>query len=166
MEVCIKDARAVVPSKVYHDDVGYDLTIIDVFKVVSPLVTMYETGIAVKPPAGHYVEIVPRSSLSKSGYVLANSVGIVDPQYRGTLKVALLKVDPNASNIELPFKGFQLIIRKNICDYPVMVVAELDTTLRNFGGFGSTDDKPLSNVFDNAQNLQTPLNIEAGDKVD
>ena len=141
MEVCIKDERAVVPSKVYHDDVGYDLTIIDTFKVVSPLVTMYETGIAVKPPPGHYIEIVPRSSFSKSGYVLANSVGIVDPQYRGTLKVALLKVDPKAPAIELPFRGFQLIIRQNVCEYPVIVVSELDNTERNAGGFGSTDKK-------------------------
>ena len=134
----LKDHRAIVPSKAHHDDIGYDLTLIDVAKVVSDKITMYDTGIAVKPPIGYYTEVVPRSSFSKSGYVLANSIGVIDPQYRGTIKVVVLKVDDNAEPIYLPYKGFQLILRKaETCN--VKVVDELDETDRGDGGFGSTD---------------------------
>ena len=56
---------------------------------------MYDTGIQVKPQYGYYFEIVPRSSLSKSGYILANSIGIIDPSYSGNLYIVLIKIDDN-----------------------------------------------------------------------
>ena len=84
----IKDERSVIPTKAYYNDIGYDLTVIDVYKQISDNVTIYETGIAVSPPDGYYLEIASRSSLSKSGYMLANSIGIIDPSYTGTLKIA------------------------------------------------------------------------------
>lgn len=68
-------------------------------------IIMYDTGIAVCPPDGYYTEVVPRSSLSKTGYMLANSVGIIDA-YQGCLK------GDDLDDLSLPFKGFQLILRK------------------------------------------------------
>jgi hypothetical protein len=32
---------------------------------------------------GYYTEIVPRSSISKFGYILSNNIGIIDNNYRG-----------------------------------------------------------------------------------
>jgi dUTP pyrophosphatase len=141
ISVAIKDPRAVFPTKAHSDDVGYDLTLIDVAKVIDDETTMYETGIAVAPGSdGYYVEIVPRSSFSKSGYVLANSVGIIDPQYRGTLKVVLVRVDKTKPQISLPYKGFQMIVRENIKSR-LILKDNLDETERGDGGFGSTDVK-------------------------
>ena len=54
---------------------------------------MYDSYISVQPPEGYYFEIVPRSSISKLGYILTNSIGIIDPSYRGTLKVVLTKIN-------------------------------------------------------------------------
>lgn len=134
----IKDSRAIVPSKAHIDDIGYDLTIIDTVKVISDRISMFDTGVAVKPPIGYYTEVVPRSSFSKSGYVLANSIGIIDPQYRGSIKIVLMRVDDSALPLALPYKGFQLILRKaETCT--VRVVDDLDETERGDGGFGSTD---------------------------
>jgi dUTP pyrophosphatase len=136
----ISDERAVLPNKAHPSDIGYDLTVIDVYKKISNRITLFETGVAVSPPPGYYIEIVPRSSMSKTGYMLANSVGTIDPDYTGTLKIALIKVDTDMDDIELPFTRCQMILRK--AEYSHLECVEsLTNTKRGDGGFGSTDKK-------------------------
>ena len=84
--------NAVIPSKSGENEVGYDLTAIEFEKLILDNVYLFNTGIKVEPPQGFYVEIVPRSSIIKSGFMLANNTGIIDPTYRGNLKIALLKM--------------------------------------------------------------------------
>ena len=134
----VADERAVVPSKAHPSDIGYDITVIDVFKKISNRITLFETGVAVSPPEGYYIEIVPRSSMSKTGYMLANSVGTIDPEYTGTLKVALIKVDTDMEDIKLPFTRCQMVLRK--AEYASLErVDSLTETVRADGGFGSSD---------------------------
>ena len=134
----INDNRAVIPTKAHPSDIGYDLTTIDVFRKLSHRITLFETGISMLPPDGYYIEIVPRSSMSKTGYMLANSVGTIDPSYTGTLKVALIKIDDSLPDIKLPFKLCQIVLRK--AEYSDMVkVDSIDQTVRGDGGFGSSD---------------------------
>ena len=132
---------AVIPTKAHPSDTGYDLTLIRVSKDMSipgfEKIIMYDTGIAVCPPDGYYTEVVPRSSLSKTGYMLANSVGIIDASYRGSIKVVVTG-DDSLGGLSLPFKGFQLILRK-LEEADVVEVDDLDQTVRGEGGFGSTD---------------------------
>ena len=135
----IENEKSVIPTKAYSNDIGFDITIIDIFKVISESITIFETGIAISPPEGYYVEIVPRSSLSKSGYMLANSIGVIDPSYTGTLKIALIKIDNSLPNIELPFKCCQLVLRKAKYSHMVLVKS-LKTTDRGDGSFGSSDN--------------------------
>ena len=129
---------AVFPTKAHFNDIGYDLTLIEKVSQISDGIVMYDTGIAVEPPHGFYVEIVPRSSFSKTGHVLANSIGIIDPQYRGTLKVVVLHVDRSMPPLPIPYKGFQMILRQaNV--FSITEVSDLSTTQRGEGGFGSSD---------------------------
>lgn len=142
MKISLVHPDAVVPSKAHVDDVGHDLTLISLAKTFDNGVQLYDTGIRVEPPEGYYVEIVPRSSISKSAYMLANSVGIVDPGYRGNLFVALRKMDPAAPDLELPCKIAQLIVRRAETSVPpIHVVFDMDetATARGTGGFGSSD---------------------------
>jgi dUTP pyrophosphatase len=129
---------AVMPTRAHKDDIGYDLTAVGIYKVLSDKVVLYETGIYVQPPQGHYIEIVPRSSLSASGHMMANSIGIIDPSYTGSLKIPVIKVDENSDDLKLPFTKFQLILRKAI-QYELEEVNSLEETERGSGGFGSTD---------------------------
>lgn len=141
----ITEEKAVVPSKAHPSDIGYDLTAIGIFKKISDRITLFETGIAVSPPEGYYIEIVPRSSMSKTGYMLANSVGTIDPEYTGTLKVALIKVDTDMKDIELPFTRCQMVLRK--AEYAGLeLVDSLTETVRGDGGFGSSDKSINSNI--------------------
>jgi dUTP pyrophosphatase len=136
---------AVIPSRAHPTDVGMDLVCIAEKKRTwdsneNLAVITYDTGIAVAPPDGYYTEIVPRSSMSKSGWMLANGVGIVDPSYRGSLKVALVRVVDGAPEPQLPFCLTQLVLRR--AEYGEMkAVDDLSTTVRGKGGFGSTGDR-------------------------
>jgi dUTP pyrophosphatase len=130
---------AVIPSKAFEEDVGLDLTIISKIKDFNSKTSLYDTGIKIEVDEGYYTEIVPRSSISKFGYILANNVGIIDNNYRGNLMIALTKICDDAADIQLPFKCCQLIIRKQI--FPniyELEVNDLSSTQRNEGGFGST----------------------------
>lgn len=130
--------NAVLPKKAHASDAGFDVTAIGIEKEMGP-VTLFKTGIAVKPPSGMYFELVPRSSISKTGYMMANSVGIIDPEYRGEILIALRKVNPSAPDLTLPHRIAQLIPRT----YPNVrfeTVDALGDTVRGSGGFGSTDN--------------------------
>jgi deoxyuridine 5'-triphosphate nucleotidohydrolase len=138
-KITIKDNNAIIPSKVRESDVGYDLTIIKKVKDFNNTTTLYDTGISINIQPGYYAEIVARSSLSKSGYILTNSVGIIDPGYRGNLFIALSKIDKESPDIQLPFKCCQLIIKKQV--FVNLYIDDTDDTYntnRNSGGFGST----------------------------
>lgn len=140
IQVVKRDENAFIPSKAHSDDIGYDLTIISHAGALTERVALYDTGIVVKPPRGFYIEILPRSSFGKSGYMLANSVGVIDPQYRGTLKVAIARVDDNAPPLKLPLKGFQIVLRRAESSVIEQVEPsqEFLNTVRGEGGFGST----------------------------
>ena len=105
---------AIVPNKVHQSDSGYDITLISLAKKLGPNLYLYGTGLRIAPDEGYYVELVARSSLMKFGYILANGVGIIDNQYRGELLVALWKLDLSMPDIELPFRGAQIIPRQLI----------------------------------------------------
>jgi len=130
------DERAVVPHKQRASDSGYDLTLIAERKRVGA-VRLYGTGLIVDPPAGYYFDVVARSSIIKTGHMLANNVGIIDRAYRGELMVPVIKVDPAAPDLELPNRLAQLIPRP-IVHFRVSVQSSLTSTSRGAGGFGSS----------------------------
>jgi dUTP pyrophosphatase len=139
LKVIKLDENAVMPTRAHADDIGYDLTAIGLYKRLSDRTVIYNTGISVKPPPGKYIEILPRSSLTKTGYMLANSVGTIDPGYTGDLLIAVRKIDDSFPDLEVPFTRFQMVMRDAHL-YDLEVVTEFaEETKRGSGGFGSTD---------------------------
>jgi dUTP pyrophosphatase len=124
------------PEKNRFSDSGYDLHLVKKIKVQGG-VHYFDTGIQVQPENGYYFDLVGRSSISKTGWMLANNIGIIDASYRGTIIVALVKIDPEALEIELPCKLVQLIPRQLILMEP-FEVEYLDDTERGEKGFGSS----------------------------
>jgi dUTP pyrophosphatase len=133
------------PPTLAHDtDTGYDVELIEKIKVVKTgsfgEVSLYDSGIIVSPPLGYYIDLVARSSIAKTGHMLANGFGVIDNTYRGHLLAAVLKYDVDAPDLKLPGKYVQLIFRPVIHFIPVEVDT-IDETVRGVGGFGSTDDE-------------------------
>ena len=97
------------------------------------------TGIAIElnnPECGAF--IFPRSSVSfKNGVSLANCVGVVDSDYRGEIKVALINHSEEDFVVHNGDRIAQLVILPVIL--PEFNEADsLNNTVRGEGGFGST----------------------------
>lgn len=86
-------------------------------------------------PHGYY--LYPRSSISKTPLRLANSVGIIDFGYRGTLKVAVHNTGPFAYTIRRGERLFQLCM-PSLSPFQVVFGVVSRATERGEGGFGST----------------------------
>ena len=140
---CIrKDINAVLPTKAHESDIGWDLVAIREHKVINEDIIMYDTGIVAIPPKGYYLKILPRSSISKTGWMLSNSVGTIDPDYTGNLYIVLTRVVKSMPKIELPFCKCQLVLRKIEKASLVEVNhEEIVMTERGNGGFGSTGNR-------------------------
>jgi len=147
MEVKIKmlSSEASIPCYSKPGDAGMDLVTISEPLVSEekqidgkrPLYIEYKTGLAIEIPKGYMGLIFPRSSNSKKGLLLANSVGVIDSQYRGEICCRFKMVDKKAISYSKGDKIAQLII----IPYPkieLKVVDELSETERGEGGFGST----------------------------
>lgn len=134
------DDRAVIPTKGTIGSAGYDLTIIDV-ELDSGGNYIGRTGIAIEIPTADYVlQTYIRSSLAKKGLMLANSVGIIDSDYRG--EIMAMFISPRSilwHKIhvigEKVIQG--ILIRKENITW--VEVDELEDSGRGTGGFGSTD---------------------------
>lgn len=81
--------------------------------------------------------LFPRSSISKTPLRLANSIGLIDPSYRGNIIAAIT----NTSNTDYTVtKGTRLVqlVMPHLYPFKINWVDALDKTDRGEGGFGST----------------------------
>jgi dUTP pyrophosphatase len=94
------------------------------------------TGLSVAIPAGFYGRVAPRSGLAiELGLdVLA---GVIDSDYRGELRCALINHGSEPVLIEMGQRMAQLIIEAIAAPEPAWA-DELEETARGAGGFGST----------------------------
>lgn len=127
---------AIRPTKSRSSDSGYDLVILQLAKKIGT-VELWDTGIKVCPPFGWYFDMVPRSSIIKTGYILANSTGVIDRTYTGSIMVPLLKIDSCAPDMPPGSRVVQIIPRPAVHFLPIYT-DDLNKTDRGNGGFGST----------------------------
>ena len=130
-------------------DSGADLVVPDEIKV--PVFGIETINFKIKcqlvdSSSNKYVPyyLYPRSSISKTPLMMANSIGIIDRDYRGDIMAKVrhipLHFGPNSVNpyiIENNTRLFQLC-HPNLSPMKVSVVSELQSTERGEGGFGST----------------------------
>ncbi len=100
------------------------------------------TGIAISPESTNIVSLLcARSGLAaKHGITLANAVGVIDADYRGEIKVALINLSDTPFTIEDGMRIAQLMIM-SVCRADLVETDTLDETARGAGGFGSTGIK-------------------------
>ena len=95
-------------------------------------------GFALEVPAGYEMQIRPRSGLAlKSGVTMINSPGTIDSDYRGPVGVILVNLGQAAHTIHRGDRIAQMILAP-VSRAAFAEAAELTTTVRGEGGFGST----------------------------
>ena len=103
-----------------------------------------DTGLMFGLPTGYEIQVRPRSGISlKTPLRLANSVGTLDSDYRGRLKILLW----NSGDTPFPVNEGERIAQIVLAQVPKMYWEPVDTpdalgeTKRGTGGFGSTGTK-------------------------
>ena len=132
------DSTAVTPAYSKAGDAAMDLTAISIAKVDRDEFGYmeYGTGLAFEIPEGYVGLLFPRSSISNSGLILTNSVGVIDSGYRGEVKFRFKHI-PDTAYYKPGDRVGQIIIMP----YPqieLQEVKQLSETDRAEGGFGST----------------------------
>jgi len=102
-------------------------------------IVTYGLGFATEIPEGWRGVIVPRSNIAKHPWVMANSIGIVDSDYRGEWMVKFKCVTNFVEPIPYTVgdRIAQIYFEKNV-EVAFAEVEHLDQTGRGEGGFGST----------------------------
>ena len=97
------------------------------------------TGLAIALPSAEYVALIfARSGLAtKHGITLSNSVGVIDSDYRGEVKVGLVNLSNESYTIAPGDRIAQLAVMP-VTKANTVFVDELPETARGEGGFGST----------------------------
>jgi dUTP pyrophosphatase len=101
-------------------------------------IEMIPIGIAIALPHGHEGQVRPRSGLaSRHGITLPNAPGTIDEDYRGEVSVPLINLGREPFTIEPGMRIAQMVVSP-VTHCIIDEVAELDSTGRGHGGFGST----------------------------
>lgn len=134
--------KAVIPERATPGSAGMDL-----YAVLDEPITLNQgetalipTGIAIALESANEVALIfPRSGLSiKHGIGLLNSVGVIDSDYRGEIKVGVINQIDKEYTIEPNERIAQMVIMP-VSLPEIIEVNELDETQRGTGGFGSTN---------------------------
>lgn len=96
------------------------------------------TGLMMAVPPGHEMQVRARSGLAlREGLAVLNAPGTIDSDYRGEVKIILANLGATSFTITRGMRIAQLVLAP--CVQAVWAeVADLDSTARGEGGFGST----------------------------
>ena len=153
MELKIKllSPDAVIPTRANPGDAGLDLTSVEDYVLRPGERKLFKTDVAMRIPPGYYGHICGRSGLAyKNGIAVLG--GIIDESFSGNVGVILLNTQSKSldlldmlargtGSIEIT-KGqkiAQIIIQPYISP-DIVLVDELEESLRGSRGFGSSDN--------------------------
>lgn len=126
--------KAKTPTKAHKEDAGLDLYCSRCgFEGAN---WVCHSDVAFEIPEGHVGLVFPRSSISNTGLMLCNSVGVIDSNYRGDVTA---KFRPMSG--EHFYREGERFAQMIILPYPQVELLESDElskTERGAGGYGSS----------------------------
>lgn len=130
---------AKIPAYAHPTDACVDLTCVSIEKVDTPGYGYleYDTGLQIEISPGFVGLIFPRSSISQTGLILANAVGVLDESYRGNIK-ARFKAIPHTNVYAVGDRCCQFMVIPKIALEFEEFTGDWEETERNEGGFGSS----------------------------
>ncbi|OLY85465.1 hypothetical protein AYI68_g335 [Smittium mucronatum] len=138
-QVILDSPLAKLPVRATPGSAGYDLHSSE--KVVIPKKGgrhAVDTGLKLKIPEGTYGRVAGRSGLAMK-FCIDTTAGVIDSDYRGILKVALINNGEKDFEINVGDRIAQLILERIVTPDVVAVESfDEEMTQRGTGGFGST----------------------------
>lgn len=141
----IHSERAYLEHSSYHEgDSGLDLFFIEEINIAAKSTKLVSLGIKCEAYPDKNKErnisyyLYPRSSISKTPLRMANSVGIIDAGYRGTIMAAVDNISDEDYTIKVGQRLFQ-ICSPVLAPVTFELTDRLSDTTRGEGGFGSTN---------------------------
>jgi dUTP pyrophosphatase len=85
MKARIKRFDKKLPLPKYHTDgaAAFDLSAREAVEIPPKEVRLVPLNVAIETPPGHFLLVAARSSTHKKGLILANGIGIGDPDFSG-----------------------------------------------------------------------------------
>jgi dUTP pyrophosphatase len=141
IDVSVRRLRddAVLPKQAYEGDAGFDLSACERAVLEPGARAVVGTGIAVEIPEGYAGFVQPRSGLAaRYGVGVVNSPGLIDPGYRGEIRVVLLNTDRDEPfTVEPGMRIAQLVVAP-VASVRLIEAEELAASERGRRGFGSS----------------------------
>ena len=133
------DPTLPLPGYGTSEAAGFDLAASHDIVIQPGQIALVRTGLIIEVPAGHFLGIFARSSTPlKRGLLVANGVGIIDPDYNGPddeVRIQVLNITAAAVTVKRGDRLAQGIV------LPAPRVTWDETTVlreETRGGFGST----------------------------
>nr|WP_322101335.1 dUTP diphosphatase [Solirubrobacter deserti] len=130
--------EARVPTRGREGDAAYDLACVEPFTLAPGERALIATGVAVAIPPGLCGLVLPRSGLAiKHGISCVNAPGLIDPNYRGELRVILINHGSEPWSAQAGDRIAQLLLVAFAAP-ALQAVDALPDSDRGTGGFGSS----------------------------
>jgi dUTP pyrophosphatase len=151
MEIKFKrlDGLAKKPTKAHKTDGAFDLyavTATPIMEIINQRTRNettivkyweYDTKLSIELPSGYVGLVLPRSSISETSLVLSNHVGLIDENYRGSIKFRFRDLSNGQNRYQIGDRIGQILI----VPYPQIEwkeTEELSESERGTDGFGSS----------------------------
>ena len=132
----IDGAPGPLPTRATQGSACFDLAAAEAVVLAHGAVSLVPTGLRLRPPAGTFLEVRPRSGLSTKGVLMVNAPGTIDRDYAGEVKVPLTYLFAGTYRIEAGDRIAQVrLVADRTAEFRPGRVGPVAS--RN-GGFGST----------------------------
>ena len=141
MRLKIRRLDSTLPLPAYGTDesAGFDLAAAHDVTIAAGRIELVRTGLVIEVPSGHFLAIFARSSTPlKRGLMVANGVGVIDPDYSGPEDEVMVQL-LNFSGADVRIRRGDRLAQGIILAAPRVSwheVSEIKDVTR--GGFGAT----------------------------
>src|SRR5215471_20550516 len=133
------DSTVSLPTYATDEAAGFDLAAAQDVCLAPGQIALVPTGLVIEVPSGHFLAIFARSSTPlKRGLMVANGVGVIDPDYSGPNDEVMIQV-LNITDREVRIAPGDRLAQGIVLPAPRVTwdeVAEIREVTR--GGFGAT----------------------------
>jgi len=133
------DSTVTLPSYATDESAGFDLAAAHDLEVAPRHIALVRTGLVIEVPTGHFLAIFARSSTPlKRGLMVANGVGVIDPDYSGPTDEVMIQV-LNLTDSPVNIARGDRLAQGIVLPAPRVTWQEVTEIRANTrGGFGST----------------------------